>query len=83
MTVHEYGAGEKIIVLVHPSVVMWDYFDYIVPLLEKEYRLIIPALSGYDEQNPNENFTSVEKIAAALSKWLAEHKIETVDILYG
>ena len=34
MTVHEYGAGEKIIVLVHPTVVMWDYFDYIVPLLE-------------------------------------------------
>ena len=83
MTIHEYGTGKEVIVLLHPSVVMWDYFDYIIPLLEEKYRLIIPALPGYDEQNPNENFTSVEKIAAVLSRWLAEHKIETVDILYG
>lgn len=27
MTIHEYGADkEKVIVLVHPSVVMWDFF---------------------------------------------------------
>lgn len=83
MTIHEYGTGKKVIVLIHPSAVMWDYFDYIIPLLKEEYRLIIPALPGYDEENPNENFTSVEEIAAVLLKWLMEHKIKTVDILYG
>ena len=83
MTVHEYGTDGKIIVRVHPSAVMWDYFDYIIPLLAKEYHLIIPALPGYDEEKPDENFTSVEEIAVALSKWLTEHKIKTVDILYG
>jgi hypothetical protein len=32
MTIHEYGADkEKVIVLIHPSVVMWDYFDYVIP----------------------------------------------------
>ena len=84
MTIHEYGKdNEKVIVLVHPSVVMWDYFEYIIPLIEEKYHLIIPALPGYDEQKPNENFTSVEEIATEISKWLAEHKIETVDVLYG
>ena len=83
MTIHEFGIGEKSIVLVHPSVVMWDYFEYIIPLLQEDYRLIIPALPGYDEEHPDKNFTSVEEIAAALSKWLTEHGINTVDILYG
>lgn len=25
-----------------------DYFEYVIPLLEKDYRLIVPALPGYD-----------------------------------
>ena len=84
MTIHEYGADrEKVIVLIHPSVVMWDYFENVIPLLKDKYHLIIPALPGYDEENPNEDFTSVEEIADNLVKWLIEHKIRTIDTLYG
>ena len=84
MTIHEYGADrEKVIVLIHPSVVMWDYFENVIPLLKDKYHLIIPALPGYDEENPNEDFTSVEEIADNLAKWLIEHKIRTIDTLYG
>ena len=84
MTIHEYGTdNQQVIVLVHPSVVMWDFFEYLIPLLKEEYHLIVPALPGYDEENPKEDFTSVEKIADELAKWLTEHKINTVDILYG
>lgn len=84
MTIHEYGAGrEKVIVLIHPSVVMWDYFSYIIPLLQKNYHLIIPALPGYDKECPEDNFTSVEEIAGDLAEWLAIHSIKAVDILYG
>lgn len=55
MTIHEYGKdNQKIIVLIHPSVVMWDYFEYITPLLEGKFHLIIPALPGYDEKNHNQ-----------------------------
>ena len=37
MTIHEYGkSNAKTVVLVHPSVVMWDFFEYLIPLLEKE-----------------------------------------------
>ena len=52
MTIHEFGKdNDKVIVLLHPSVVMWDYFEYVIPLLEKKYHLIIPALPGYDPDN--------------------------------
>lgn len=84
MTVHEYGEGnDKNIVLIHPSVVMWDYFDYLIPLLEGRYHLIIPALPGYDENVPEQDFTSIEKIADDLAAWLISHNIQTIEILYG
>lgn len=51
MTIHEYGKhNAKTVVLVHPSVVMWDFFEYLIPLLEKDCHVIIPALPGYDEK---------------------------------
>ena len=52
MTIHEYGkSNAKTVVLVHPSVVMWDFFEYLIPLLEKDCHVIIPALPGYDEND--------------------------------
>jgi hypothetical protein len=40
MTIHEYGADkEKVIVLIHPSAVMWDYFEYVIPELQEKYYL--------------------------------------------
>ena len=49
MTIHEFGQeNDKTIVLIHPSIVMWDYFEYVIPLMEKKYHLVIPAPPGYD-----------------------------------
>ncbi|MGP1586721.1 MAG: alpha/beta fold hydrolase [Treponemataceae bacterium] len=84
MTIHEYGKNNKrVIVLIHPALVMWDYFEYVIPLLDKDYHIVIPSLPGYDEYDPNRNFTSVEKIADELASILIEKKIETVELLYG
>lgn len=84
MTIHEYGTtNPKTIVLIHPSVVMWDYFEYLIPLLQNDYHLIIPALPGYDEAEPARDFTSIEQIADELATWLAAHGIHKVDLLYG
>ena len=70
MTIHEFGKeNKKIILLLHPSVVRWDYFEYVIPLLEKQYHLMIPALPGYDLDEPSD-FTSVEQIADELNAWL-------------
>lgn len=83
MTIHEFGKeNEKIVVLIHPALVMWDYFEYVIPLMQDRYHLIIPALPGYDEDMPGD-FTSVEKIAAALADWLAGKGITEISCIYG
>ena len=83
MTIHEFGKeNDKVIVLLHPSVVMWDYFEYVIPLLEKKYHLIIPAIPGYDPDDKSD-FTSVEEIAAELEDWLIRNGLGNVTCLYG
>ena len=83
MTIHEFGKdNDKVIVLLHPSVVMWDYFEYVIPLLEKKYHLIIPALPGYDPDIKSD-FTSVEEISTELEGWLNLNGLSNVTCLYG
>lgn len=83
MTVHEFGKeNKKTVVLIHPSAVMWDYFEYVIPLLETKYHLVIPALPGYDKDCPGD-FTSVEEIAKELAEWLDSHGIKKLSCLYG
>ncbi len=83
MTIHEFGReNQQVIVLVHPSIVMWDYFEYVIPLMEKKYHLIIPAIPGYDPDVKND-FTSVEEIATELAQWLTDHRLTEVTCLYG
>lgn len=83
ITLHEYGAeNRRVVVLVHPSVVFWDYYEYVIPLLS-DYHVIVPALPGYDKETPEENYSSVEEIAAALANQLITRGIPAVDLLYG
>lgn len=83
MTIHEFGKENKeIIVLIHPSVVRWDYFERVIPLLERDYHLIVPALPGYDEEEKSD-FTSVEQITWELNLWLKEEGLTEVYAVYG
>ncbi len=83
MTIHEFGKeNNEIIVLIHPSVVMWDYFEYVIPLLEKKYHLIIPAIPGYDP-DVKSDFTSVEEISSDLEEWLIRNDHGNVACIYG
>ena len=83
MTVHEFGKDNKeTILLIHPSIVKWDYFERVIPLLEGRYHLVVPALPGYDFDKSSD-FTSVEKIASELNLWLKENGISEVYAVYG
>ena len=83
MTIHEFGKeNELVILLIHPSIVMWDYFEYVIPLMEKKYHLIIPAVPGYDP-DVRSDFTSVEEISGELEDWLIENHCCDVACLYG
>ena len=82
MTIHEFGIhNDKIVLLVHPSLVMWDYFEYVIPLMENKYHLVIPALPGYDKET-NSDFTSIEKIASELERFLSG-KNKEIACIYG
>ena len=84
LTVHEFGIeNEKTIVLFHPLAVRWDIFDRVIPELEKDYHLIIPAIPGHDPDQPESEFTSVETIVTQITQWLIENGHEKVTCLYG
>lgn len=78
MKIYEFGRenADKL-VLLHPSLVTWDYFEYVIPLLEKDFHLLIPALPGYDLTDEPE-FSSVEQIASELAGELLQREITEV-----
>ena len=83
MRIYEYGLeNPECILLIHPSLVTWDYFELVIPLLEKNYHLLIPALPGYDLKDDSE-FSSVEKIASQLADDLLKKGIQEVKAIYG
>ena len=83
MRIYEYGKeNPECILLIHPSLVSWDYFENVIPLLEKHFHLLIPALPGYD-LNDDSQFSSVEKIASELAGDLLQKGIQEVKAVYG
>ena len=83
MTFHEFGIkNENVIILIHPAVVMWDYYEYVIPLLENDYHLIVPALPGYDPDCKGD-FTSIEDIATEIEVWLKNKELSEVECVYG
>ena len=83
MRIYEYGVeNRECILLIHPSLVTWDYFENVIPLLEKDCHLLIPALPGYDLTNDSQ-FRSVEKIASRLAYDLLQKGIREVKAIYG
>ena len=83
MTIHEFGTeNTELILLIHPSVVKWDYFENVIPLLEKKYHLLVPALPGYDFDNDSD-FTSVEQIASDLNVWMKAQGYTELYAVYG
>ncbi len=84
LTVHESGKeNEKTIVLFHPLAVRWDIFERVIPELSKEYHLVIPAMPGFDPDQPDSDFTDVETIVSQMTQWLRENGHEKVSCLFG
>ena len=83
MNIHEFGKeNNEIILLIHPSVVKWDYFENVISLLQEKYHLLIQALPGYDFENDSD-FTSVEQIASELNDWLSTRGYRNLYAVYG
>lgn len=83
VNIHEFGKeNQETILLIHPSVVKWDYFESVIPLLQENYHLLVPALPGYDFENDSD-FTGVEQIASELNVWLKAEGYTELYAVYG
>ncbi len=83
MRIYEYGEeNPESILLIHPSLVTWDYFEYVIPLLKEQFHLLIPALPGYDLEDRS-GFSSVEQIASELADDILQKGIREVKTAYG
>ncbi len=83
MKIYEFGKeNQECILLIHPSLVTWDYFENVIPQLEKDYHLLIPAVPGYDLTDDSV-FSSVERIASELADDLIQKGIREVKVMYG
>lgn len=83
VNIHEFGKeNQETILLIHPSVVKWDYFENVIPLLQENYHLLVPALPGYDFENDSD-FTGVEQIASELNAWLKAKGYTELYAVYG
>lgn len=83
VNIHEFGKENKeTILLIHPSVVKWDYFENVIPLLQENYHLLVPALPGYDYENDSD-FTGVEQIAFELNVWMKAEGYTELYAVYG
>lgn len=83
MKIYEYGEeNPECILLIHPSLVTWDYFENVIPLLEEHYHLLIPAIPGYDLKDDSQ-FSTVEKVASQLADELLQKGIREVKAIYG
>ena len=83
MKIYEYGReNRERILLLHPSLVTWDYFEYLIPCLEGDFHLLIPALPGYDLTDDSQ-FRYVEETAAMLADELEKRGIREVRTIYG
>ena len=84
ISVHEYGKENKnIIVMFHPLGVWYDVFEYVTPILEKDYHLIIPAIPGLDPDKPKSEFTNIEDIESKITDYLIKSGHTHVKCLYG
>lgn len=83
MNIHEFGQENRECVLfLHASCTGWDFYEESVQRLSERYHVILPAMPGHD-LTTNEDYTSVEQIAAELEQWLLERGQAHVHGLYG
>ncbi len=82
MTIHEYGDRYKPhILLIHG---MWMCHEMMLPYVENmqnDYHIIAPDLTGHGDDQ--EKFASGERDAMLIGKWLSDHDIKRLDLMFS
>lgn len=77
----EFGKehGRKI-VLIPGNMMSWRQFNNVIPILEKDFHVIAVSTDGYDEKS---EFTTTEKSAESIDKYIADHLDSHIDLVFG
>lgn len=82
MTIHEYGDRNKPhILLIHG---MWMCHEMMLPYVDKmrnSYHIIAPDLTGHGDDMGS--FIGAESDAIQIGKWLADHDIKSLDLVFS
>ena len=84
ITIHESGIENPDILLMYPPLgCRWDIYDYVRPVLEEHFHLMIVSYPGLDEEHPESEFTSVEQVTGEAEEALLGRGIHHVKCLFG
>lgn len=83
MKIHEFGErNQGNIVMIHGACMSWDMFMPSINILSRKYHVYAVAVPGHD-LTTDEEFTSVESIAARIELTLVRDGLSRIDMLYG
>lgn len=83
MNIHVFGReGDRCVLFLHAACTAWDFYEESIRLLSRRFRVVVPALPGHD-LTTDEDYTSVERIAEELERWLLARGRSRVHGLYG
>lgn len=83
MTGHEFGnENSRKIVLIPGNMMSWRQFEAVIPLLEKDYRVIAVSTDGYDGTGET-TFTTAAASAEKLEAYIRDHLDGHVDLIFG
>ncbi len=83
MNIYEFGKeNDRTLVMIHGACMSWDMFQDSIDDLKEDYHLFAVAVPGHD-LTTDEEFTSVEDIAARIETELIRRGAQEIDVLYG
>ena len=83
MEVREFGKdNSRKIMLVPGNMMSWRQFEHVIPLLEKDYRVIAVSTDGYDGTGET-TFTTSAASAEKLEAYIRDHLGGHIDLIFG
>lgn len=83
MNIYEFGReNDRTLVMIHGACMSWDMFQDSINDLKEDFHLFAVAVPGHD-LTTDEEFTSVEDIAARIETELIRRGVQEIDVFYG
>lgn len=83
MKIHEFGEANRTgIVIIHGACMSWDMLKASIDILARQFHVYAVALPGHDTTT-DEEFSTIEGIAARIVLTLFRYGLRQADLLYG